>query len=123
MFLVKINCPTSISPCPHQQQQVRIQFSTALEGILYQSLVPRIDGSGRIPAVEVMLATTAIRNLIREGKTYQILNVIQTGAQYGMQTLDQALIALYRNGFISREEALARSMNVEELEEVLGGSH
>ena len=108
---------------PHRQQQVRLQLSTSLEGVLYQSLVPRSDGSGRIPAVEVMLATTAIRNLIREGKTYQMLNVIQTGAQYGMQTLDQAILALYRNGVISREEALARSVNVEELEGVLGGSH
>jgi twitching motility protein PilT len=108
---------------PHRQQQVRIQFSTALEGVLFQSLVPKIDGSGRVPAVEVMLATTAIRNLIREGKTYQMLNVIQTGAQYGMQTLDQALLALYRNGIISREEVLARSVNVEEIEGLLGGSH
>ena len=108
---------------PHQQQQVRTQLSTTLEGVLYQILLPRSDGSGRIPAVEVMLATTAIRNLIREGKTYQMLNAIQTGAQYGMQTLDQALLALYRNGIISREEALARSMNVEELKGLLGGSH
>ena len=107
----------------HQQQQVRTQLSTTLEGILYQILLPRSDGSGRIPAVEVMLATTAIRNLIREGKTYQMLNAIQTGAQCGMQTLDQALLALYRNGIISREEALARSMNVEELKGLLGGSH
>jgi len=108
---------------PHQQQQVRTQLSTALEGVLYQTLVPRSDGSGRIPAVEVMLATIAIRNLIREGKTYQILNAIQTGAQYGMQTLDQALLTLCRNGIINREEALARSMNVEELKGMLGGSY
>ena len=107
---------------PHQQQQVRTQLSTVLQGVFYQSLVPRSDGSGRIAAVEVMLANTAVRNLIREGKTYQLLNIIQTGAQYGMQTLDQALLALYRNGIISREEVLARSVNVEELEGVLGGS-
>ncbi len=106
----------------HQQQQVRTQLSTVLQGVFYQSLVPRSDGSGRIAAVEVMLANTAVRNLIREGKTYQLLNIIQTGAQYGMQTLDQALLALYRNGIISREEVLARSVNVEELEGVLGGS-
>ena len=107
---------------PHQQQQVRTQLATVLQGVFYQSLVPRSDGSGRIAAVEVMLANTAVRNLIREGKTYQLLNIIQTGAQYGMQTLDQALLALYRNGIISREEVLARSVNVEELEGVLGGS-
>ena len=107
---------------PHQQQQVRTQLSIALQGVLYQSLVPRIDGSGRIAAVEVMLATSAIRNLIREGKTYQLLNIIQTGAQFGMQTLDQALFTLCRNGIISQQEALARSANVEELKGLLGGS-
>ena len=108
---------------PHQQQQVRTQLSTALQGVLYQTLVPRNDGSGRIAAVEVMLATAAIRNLIREGKTYQMLNVIQTGAQYGMQTLDQALLALCRDGIISQQEALARSVNAEELKGVLYGSY
>jgi len=107
----------------YQQQQVRIQLSTALEGVLYQTLVPRIDGSGRVAAVEVMLATSAVRNLIREGKTYQLMNAIQTGSQYGMQTLDQALVALCRNGIISREEALARSIDAEELKGMLDGSH
>jgi twitching motility protein PilT len=108
---------------PHQQQQVRIQLSTTLEGVLYQTLVPRSDGSGRVAAVEVMLATAAIRNLIREGKTYQLMNAIQTGSQYGMQTLNQALLALCSNGVISREEALARSVDAEELEGMLNGSH
>ncbi len=105
---------------PHQQQQVRVQLSTTLEGVLYQTLVLRSGGSGRVAALEVMLATTAIRNLIREGKTYQLMNAIQTGAQYGMQTLDQALLTLWRNGIISREEVLARSVNAEELKGVLG---
>ncbi|MBA7616718.1 Twitching mobility protein [subsurface metagenome] len=108
---------------PHQQQQVRIQLSTTLEGVLYQTLVPRSDGSGRVAAVEVMLAIAAIRNLIREGKTYQLMNTIQTGSQYGMQTLDQALLALCRNEIISREEALAQSVNVEELKGMLDRSH
>ena len=108
---------------PHQQQQVRAQLSTALEGVLYQALVPRSNGSGRVAAVEVMLPTAAIRNLVREGKTYQLMNVIQTGTQYGMQALDQALFVLCRNGVISREDALARSVNVEELEGMLDGSH
>ncbi len=108
---------------PHQQQQVRIQLSTTLEGVLYQTLVPRNDGSGRIAAVEIMLATAAVRNLIREGKTYQLSNAIQTGAQYGSQTLDQALLTLCRNGTISRQEALARSVDTEEFKRMLGGSH
>jgi twitching motility protein PilT len=106
---------------PHQQQQVRIQLSITLEGVLYQILLPRSDGSGRVAAVEVMLATAAIRNLIREGKTYQLMNAIQTGAQYGMQTLNQALSALYRNGTITLEEALARSTDLEELKEMING--
>lgn len=108
---------------PYQQQQVRIQLSNTLEGVLYQTLVSRGDGSGRVAAVEVMLATTAVRNLIREGKTYQLMNTIQTGAQYGMQTLDQALLNLYRNGMISREEALTRGADVEELKGMLDRCH
>ena len=66
------------------------------------------------------MATAAVRNLIREGKTYQLMNAIQTGSQYGMQTLDQALVALYRDGIISHEEAVTRGVNVEELTGVLG---
>jgi len=108
---------------PHHQHQVRIQLSTALEGVLYQVLVPRSEGLGRVAAVEIMLATPAVRNLIREGKTYQLVNTIQTGSQFGMQTLDQALLALYRKGIISREQALALSVNVEELTGMLGQSH
>lgn len=92
---------------PHQQQQVRIQLSTALQGVLYQTLIPKADGAGRIVAVEVIIATDAIRNLIREAKTPQMMNVIQTGSQFGMQTLDQVVIDLYHKGLISLEETLA----------------
>jgi len=107
---------------PHQQQQVRIQLSSVIEGVIYQILVPRSNGSGRVAAVEVMAATTAIRNLIREGKTYQMRNAIQTGSQYGMTTLNQSLFALCRSGTISEEVALARSVDVEELKVMLDGS-
>ena len=106
---------------PHQQPQVRVQLANSLEGVLYQLLLPRKDGHGRVAAVEVMLATAAIRNLIREGKTYQLLNTIQTGGQYGMQTLNQALLALYLKGNITREEAFARSTDLEELKHMLQG--
>jgi twitching motility protein PilT len=99
---------------PHQQQQVRVQLSTALEAVLCQTLVPRADGTGRVAAVEVMVATSAVRNLIREGKTFQIPNVIQTSSQHGMQTLDQALAALCRANTITFDEALARCANPEE---------
>ena len=80
-------------------------------------------GSRLIVAVEVMLATGAIRNLIREGKTYQLVNAIQMGSQYGMQTLNQALFNLCRDGIISRKEALARSIDAEELKGMLDKSH
>jgi len=94
---------------PHQQQQARVQLSTILEAVLYQTLVPRADGQGRVVAVEVMIATDAIRNLIREGKTPQMVSVIQTSAQHGMQTLDRALIDLWRRGLITSAEAITRS--------------
>ncbi len=104
---------------PYQQQQVRIQLSIALEGIIYQLLLPRADNSGRTVAIEVMTASSAIRNLIREGKTYQMMNIIQTGTQAGMQTLNQSLVELFKTGVITREQALARSMDTEELSEML----
>ena len=106
---------------PHQQQQVRIQLSITLEGVLYQVLVPKADGTGRVAAVEVMLATPAIRNLIREGKTHQMMNCIQTGGQYGMQTLNQSLVSLRNRGIITQEEALKRSTDEEELNEISCG--
>jgi len=105
---------------PHQQQQVRIQLSIVLEGVIYQLLVPRSDNSGRLPAVEVMLALPAIKNLIREGKTYQMMNTIQTGTQYGMQTLNQSLADLCKRGIITCEQAMTRSSDTEELSEMLG---
>jgi twitching motility protein PilT len=105
---------------PHQQDQIRIQLSTTLQAVLYQALIPRANGNGRVPAVEVMIATSAIRNLIREGKTYQMANVIQTGSQYGMQTLNQALKDLYQRDLITLEEALSKSNNLQELREWIG---
>ena len=105
---------------PHQQQQVRIQLSIVLEGIIYQVLIPRSDKSGRVAAVEVMLATPAIRNLIREGKTYQMGNTIQTSTHNGMQTLNQSLAELCQKRIITREQALANSIDAEELSEMLG---
>jgi twitching motility protein PilT len=106
---------------PHQQAQISTQLATTLEGVLYQMLVPRAGGNGRVAAMEVMIATPAIRNLIREGKTYQMANVIQTGSQYGMQTMNQALKDLYQKGLIALEDALAKSSSPEELRELIGG--
>jgi twitching motility protein PilT len=104
-----------------QQAQVRVQLAGALEGVLYQALVRLSDGHERVPALEVMVATSAIRNLIREGKTHQLGSAIQTGHQYGMQTLDQALAALTRQGAISTKEALAHAVSPDELESALNG--
>jgi len=105
---------------PHQQQQVRVQLSLVLEAVLCQTLLPRADGSGRVAAIEIMIATSAIRNLIREGKTHQLPNVIQTGAQFGMRTLDQDLASLCQSGLVTMEEALARCQSTEELKRLLG---
>ena len=98
-----------------QQEQIRLQLSLVLEGVLAQVLLPRAGGRGRVAAFEVMIATDAIRNLIREGKTDQIPTYLQTGRQYGMQTMDQALQDLVRSGAITAEEALIRSSKPGEL--------
>ena len=106
---------------PYQQQQVRVQLSIVLEGVIYQLLVPLADGSGRVAALETMIATPAIRNLIRESKTFQLMNAIQTGKEYGMQTLNQSLAELSHRGTITLDEALARSDDPEELKEMANG--
>ena len=91
-----------------QQQQVRTQLSTVCEGVVSQQLIKTIDGRKRVAALEVMVANPAIRNLIRENKTYQIQNIIQTGSKQGMQSMDQELVNLYRRGLISNEERYER---------------
>jgi twitching motility protein PilT len=105
-----------------QQQQIRVQLSTALQGIVTQQLLPTADGAGRVCACEVLVPTPAIRNLIREGKTHQIFSSIQTGANLGMQTMDAALAALVRHGVISRSLAEERSNDIEELKRLMGSS-
>jgi twitching motility protein PilT len=105
---------------PHQQAQVRLQLAMTLAGVISQRLVLRAEGGGRIAACEVMTGTPAIRNLIREGKTPQMLNVIQTGAEHGMQTLDQALRNLYRERVITLDEAVAHAADPENLRRLLG---
>lgn len=90
-----------------QQQQIRIQLAAVLEAVVSQQLIPKIGG-GMVPAVEVLLGTPAVRNMIREGKTHQIQSMIETGARYGMQTLDSALDRLVQRGAIEPEEAERR---------------
>lgn len=96
---------------PHQQQQIKIQFSSVIQGIISQQLLPRADGKGRVAAFEVMIATPAIRNLIREEKYHHIDMVIQTGSQYSMQTFDSSLLNLYNIGLIEKETVLSNCMN------------
>ncbi|MGL5245462.1 MAG: type IV pilus twitching motility protein PilT [Sarcina sp.] len=97
---------------PHQQQQIRTQLSSVLEGIISQQLVPTVDGK-RCAALEIMVPTPAIRNLIREGKTYQIESSMQTGSKYGMKTMDMSLVELYKKGIISEEVAINSSVDRE----------
>ena len=93
---------------PHQQAQVRVQLSTTLMGVCTQQLLPTRDGRGRVVACEILVPTPAVRNLIREGKTYQLGTAIETGGKFGMQTMDAALAHLVRGGKITRELALNR---------------
>jgi twitching motility protein PilT len=105
---------------PHQQEQIRVQLSNTIEAVIAQQLLPRIGG-GRIACVEIMVATAAIRNLIREGKTHQIYSVLETGAQFGMQTMDKALAELCRNGLITSEEAMVRAIDRENIKRFMQG--
>ncbi len=92
---------------PHQQEQIRVQLSSVIEGIISQRLIPGIDGNGRVLAVEVLLMTAAVRSLIREGKLQQLCSVMQAGqGRSGMQTMDQSLHGLLEKGLISSEDAI-----------------
>ena len=102
-----------------QHAQVRLQLSMVLEGVVCQMLVPAAGSRGRVAAVEVMVATPAVRNLIRQAKNQQLQTAIQTGEASGMQTMNQALAALVRQRRIALQEALARSTNRRELQELV----
>ncbi|MCX7920411.1 MAG: type IV pilus twitching motility protein PilT [Clostridia bacterium] len=105
---------------PYQQQQIRVQLSAILQGVISQQLLPRTDKPGRAAAIEVMVANAAIRNLIREGKTHQINSLIQTGAKHGMQTMDGNLARLYKNGQISYDEAITHAADPDNLVRLIG---
>ena len=109
-----INSIIDVFPA-HQQPQIRSQLSFVLYGILSQQLVPCKDRAGRVMATEVLVATSAIRSMIRDGKEAQIYSVLQTSQKYGMYTMNQALADLCNLGAISKEEAEARATDVEEL--------
>jgi twitching motility protein PilT len=105
---------------PHQQPQVRAQLGNMLQAICSQRLVPALAG-GRIAAAEILVATPAVRNIIREGKNYQLEAVIQTGAEHGMQSMDRTLANLVHSGAISYEEARNYAVELEELDRLMRG--
>ena len=104
----------------HQQQQIRVQLAASLQGIVTQQLVPRPGGAGRAVAAEVLIATPAVRNLVREGKTHQIYSSMQAGGKFGMQTMDQSLATLLQKGAIDLGVALDRCANEEDLRRLSG---
>ena len=105
---------------PHQQQQIRIQLSNVLEAVISQQLIPTADGKGRVAAFEVMHANHAVRNLIREGKSHQLMSVIQTNRKAGMITMDEALTQHYYSGRIAKDSAIEFAQDVEGMEIKLG---
>jgi len=106
---------------PHLQQQTRTILADVLEGILSQALIPTADGQGRVAAVEVLLASTAVRNLIREGKTLQIPGVMETNQRQGMRSMDQALVDLYRRANVTAEAISTVTSNPERLQNLVQG--
>lgn len=105
---------------PHQQPQIRSQLANILMAICSQRLIPAIGG-GRIAAAEILTATPAVRNIIREGKSHQLEAVIQTGAEYGMQSMDKTLVTLIHNGTITYDEARNYAIDIEELDRMMRG--
>ena len=103
----------------NQQNQIRAMLANTLQAVISQTLFRRIDKSGMVPAIEVMLCTPAIRNIIREARTYEIPNVIETSRSIGMTTLDNAIAELYFNGMISREDAVAQAAFPDKLDRQL----
>jgi len=107
-----------VFPAEHQQQ-IRLQLSQALEAVLCQTLLPSIGG-GRVAAFEILLANPAVRNLIREAKTFELHSVMQLNTSKGMQTLDDALVRLVKDGTVTEQEAIIKSSNPERLKKLLG---
>jgi twitching motility protein PilT len=105
---------------PEHRYLAQTRLASLIVGVLCQALVPRADGSGRIAAVEIMMGNAAVCNLIREGKIFQLPNVIRTSAQDGMESLDQALVNLYLKGTISGETLTKFCQDREEVEKLIG---
>jgi twitching motility protein PilT len=106
---------------PDQQEQIRIMVSESLRGVISQQLIPRVDGQGRVLALETLTNTPAVANVIREAKTFMLPGIIQTGKKQGMQLMDDALVDLHNRGLISAEEAYARADQKQEMRTHLKG--
>jgi twitching motility protein PilT len=107
---------------PYERQLAQTRLASLLIAIMCQALVPKKDGKGRAPAVEIMLANSAIRNLIREGKIHQLPNAIRTNAKLGMQLLDQALVNLHRNGVINKDNIYAYCNDRDEVDKMIAAA-
>ncbi|HWL64871.1 MAG TPA: type IV pilus twitching motility protein PilT [Actinomycetota bacterium] len=105
---------------PHQQQQIRVQLAGTIGGVISQQLVPTVDGKGRAVACEILVATPAVRNLVREGKTHQIYTSMQAGGKHGMQVMDQHLAELVKKNVVTYEMALERAHHLEEFNRLAG---
>ncbi len=103
----------------NQQNQIRAMLANTLQAVISQTLFRRVDKAGMVPAIEVLLCTPAVRNIIREARTYEIPNVIETSRSIGMTTLDNAIAELYFNGMISREDAIAQAAYPDKLDRTL----
>lgn len=104
---------------PHQQQQIKVQLSSVLQAVISQQLVESFDNTKRVAALEIMVTTPGIQNLIREGKTHQIESAVQTGNKYGMKTMDMSLGELYKKGVISSETAITYAVDRETLKRIM----
>ncbi|RQD78533.1 MAG: type IV pilus twitching motility protein PilT [Halanaerobium sp. MSAO_Bac5] len=105
----------------HQQQQVRIQLASSISGIISQQLLPSADNKSRVAALEILIATSAVRNIIREGKTHQLVSAMQTGGKYGMVMMNNYLVDLYKEGKIAYDEAVRRSDDPEYVKKKISG--
>lgn len=104
---------------PNQQQQIAVQMAMTLQAVISQQLLTRTDGKGRVAAIEVMIVNAAVRNMIREGKVHQVNNVIQTNSSKGMQTMDDALVDLYKKGLVSKADILERCVDLDYVRKLL----
>ena len=104
---------------PHEKPQICMRMSGSLRGVISQKLVPKIDGSGRIAAVEVMIATPTVSKLVEEGHSSQLNQAIMEGEYWGMQTMNQCLVRYYKQGIITEEEALLNAINVNEVKQMI----